>query len=140
MKRFRSNKAIVLAGCALIAAVAVGVAVATVAPTVFADTNAVRERIVRTQFTPSEDQPIFNSGWHTHPGPIIIQVEEGYLKFFREGMCEPTIIGAGETYIEVPELPLLAKTKVATRWTATGILPNSTPGTPDRAPADNPCD
>lgn len=117
----------------------VGYAVATVTnprPTV--DTNVVRERIVFSQFVPSADQPEFTSQWHTHPGPVIVQVQEGYLKI-TQATCHPNVIGPGETYIETPEVPVLAEANKAVRWTSTLILPNSAPGAPDRAPAANPC-
>ena len=39
-----------------------GIALATVTPTQFADTNDVRLRIVRNEFVPSADQPVFDPG------------------------------------------------------------------------------
>jgi hypothetical protein len=77
------NKWIILGVLAVAATLGVGVAVATVTSTVLSDThpaggsaNEIRLRIVRSEFVPSSDQPTFSSGWHTHPGPVIFQVQE----------------------------------------------------------------
>ncbi|HMC49228.1 MAG TPA: hypothetical protein VKH20_01145 [Solirubrobacterales bacterium] len=98
-----------------------------------ADTNTVRERIA----TITTDGN-FNSGWHIHPGPVIVQVQSGYLKITQH-TCNPNVIGPGETYIETPGVPVDAAAKHATTWTITEIFPDSHPGDPDRAPASNPC-
>jgi AraC-like protein len=120
----------------LVGAVGVGVASAMVMSTVLADTNVVRERIVRTNFTPSPDQPRFDSGWHIHPGVVIVQVQEGQLQITQG--CRTHNLGPGDTYIEVPFLPVDATAKRAVTWTSTLILADSTPGTPDRTPASEP--
>jgi hypothetical protein len=65
--------AVVLTG----AAIGAGVVAATVVPTLIADTNTVREKIIRNQFTPSPDQKRFEATWHAHPGPAIVQVIAG---------------------------------------------------------------
>jgi hypothetical protein len=134
------QKWIVVGVFALGTAVGAGIAIAAVTnprPTV--DTNVVRERIVFSQFTPDAAQPEFSSGWHTHPGPAIVQVQEGYLKSISAATCHPVVIGPGETYIETPELPLIVTANHAARWTTTLILPNSAPGAPDRTAASDPC-
>jgi quercetin dioxygenase-like cupin family protein len=108
------------------AAVGVSVALATVTSTILRDTNDVRLRIDRSAFVPSADQPEFSSGWHTHPGPVIIQVQEGTLEFTQGpsgGPCETTKVRAGETFVETAELPVLAEAKQAVKWTATFIVP-----------------
>ena len=136
MRLSRSTKRwIVVAILVLAGAVGVGVAVATVTSTNLADTTAVRLRIDRSQFVPSEDQPEFNSGWHTHPGPVIIQVQEGYLKI-TQATCHPNVVGPGETYVETAQLPVLATANKAVTWTATLIVPA---GAPLRTPAGDPC-
>ncbi len=127
----RSRKWIALAVLTLSGAVGVGVALATVTSAIIADTGAgpatsVRLRIDRTQFVPSADQPTFSSGWHTHPGPVIIQVQEGYLKI-TQATCHPNVIGPGETYFETAELPVLATANQAAKWTATLIVPADKP-------------
>ena len=65
-------------------------------------------------------------GWHTHPGPVIIQVQQGKLKI-TQGPCHPNVVGPGETYIETPELPVLATANQAASWTATLIVPAGAP-------------
>jgi hypothetical protein len=132
----RSKKRwIVLGVLVLAASVAVGVAVAAVTSTVITDTNSVRLRIVRSSFVPSADQPEFTSGWHTHPGPVIVQVQEGSLKL-TQGTCHPNVIGPGETYIETPELPIIATANKAVKWTTSMILPV---GGAVSTPAADPC-
>jgi quercetin dioxygenase-like cupin family protein len=132
----RSKKKWIVLGILVIAAaVGVGVAVATVTSTTLADTTNVRLRIDRSEFVPSADQPEFSSGWHTHPGPVIIQVQEGYLKI-TQGTCHPNVVGPGETYVETPELPVLATAKKSVKWTATLIVPA---GVPLRTNASDPC-
>ena len=111
----------------LVAVIGAGIAIAVTTSTTLADTNAVRLKIVRSETTGD-----FSSGWHTHPGPVIVQVQEGFLKISQQGNCQPNVVGAGETFIEVPELPLVAEAKGPAKWTTTFILPNSSPGGPDR--------
>lgn len=112
----------------------VGAGVATaITSVVAADTNTVRERIVSI----SSDGN-FNSGWHIHPGPVILQVQDGYLKI-TQATCHPNVVGPGETYIETPGVPVIAEADHAASWTVTEILPDSHPGDPDRVPAPDPC-
>ncbi len=136
MRISRSKKKwIVLAILLIAATVGVGVAVATVTSSNVVDTTSVRLRIDRSVFVPSADQPSFSSGWHTHPGPVIIQVQEGYLKI-TQGTCHPNVVGPGETYIETAELPVLATANKEAKWTATLIVPA---GAPLRTNASDPC-
>jgi hypothetical protein len=120
------KKWIVLAILVIAAAAGVGVAVATVTTSNLADTTSVRLRIDRSEFVPSADQPDFSSGWHTHPGPVIIQVQQGNLKI-TQGTCHPNVVGPGETYVETAELPVLATANQAVSWTATLIVPAGAP-------------
>jgi hypothetical protein len=113
--------------------VGAGIARALTTTTVIADTNTVRERIA----TVSTDGN-FNSGWHIHPGPVIVQVQSGYLKI-TQATCHPNVVGPGETYIETPGLPVIAEADHAVTWTITEIFPNSHPGDPDRITTTNPC-
>lgn len=126
---------VVLAVLVLALAIGAGIAVATVTSTVLSDTETARLRIVRSEFVPSADQPRFTSGWHTHPGPVIVQVQEGFLKI-TQATCSPTIVYAGETYVETPDLPIVATAKAPVKWTTSMILP---PGAPVATPAENPC-
>ena len=136
MSVLRSKKKwIVVAILVLAGAFGVGVAVATVTSSILVDTTSVRLRIDRTVFVPSDTQPVFNSGWHTHPGPVIIQVQEGSLKI-TQATCHPNVVSAGETYVETAELPVLATANNAAAWTATFIVPA---GVPLRTDVADPC-
>jgi quercetin dioxygenase-like cupin family protein len=137
------RKWIALGVIGVAAAVVVGVAVATVTSTVLTDThpaggpaNEVRLRIVRSEFVPSADQPTFSSGWHTHPGPVIFQVQEGRFKITQGPPCRTTTLGPGETYIETPEFPVLARARQAAKWTTSFILAANRPLL---TAADDPC-
>jgi hypothetical protein len=137
------TKWIVLGVLAVAASLGVGVAVATVTSTVPTDThpaggsaNEIRLRIVRSEFVPSADQPAFSSGWHTHPGPVIFQVQEGRFRITQGPPCRTTTLGPGETYIETPEFPVLATANRAGKWTTSFILPANKPLL---SPASNPC-
>ena len=143
MRVFRSKKWLIVTVVGVAAAVGGGVAVATVTSTVLSDThpaggsaNEVRMRIVRSDFVPSADQPTFSSGWHTHPGPVIFQVQEGRMKVTQGPPCRTTKLGPGETYVEIPEHPVVATAKRAAKWTTTFILPADKPLL---TPTDDPC-
>jgi len=145
-----------LVGLATIAAViAVGAAFA-ISSTVLADANtvndgkfhsqqgiiklktkgSVRVRDVLTTGAP----PGFSSGWHTHPGPILVAMTPtsvGSLTLYDEH-CNPTTIGANESYIEKPNTPILGRNDSASNadWVTTMIVPI---GVPFTVPIDPPC-
>jgi hypothetical protein len=129
----RGKRWIVLGAFVIGGAVGAGIAAAVTTTTTVADTNVVRERIA-TLTTDGN----FNSGWHIHPGPVIVQVQEGYLKI-TQATCHPNVIGPGETYIETPGVAVVAEADKAVTWTITEFLPNSAPGSPDRVSATSPC-
>jgi quercetin dioxygenase-like cupin family protein len=136
------QKWIVLGILGLAAAISVGVAVATVKFTVLADTNKVRENIFRIEFVPSADEPRFSSGWHTHPGPVFVQVQRGRVKISSGppgGPCHTAIVRSGQTYIETPEVPVLLEANRKAKWTTTLILPDSEPGDPILHFVSDPC-
>ena len=131
IKARRPNKRIALAVAMLVlVACSVGIAVAAVtSQQVLTDTTSVRLRIVRT----AADG--FDSGWHEHPGPAIVQVQEGYFKIYQRS-CAPTIVAPGETYVEVPNLPVRAVANGEIKWTTTLIIPS---GEPPLTPVESPC-
>jgi hypothetical protein len=131
--RFPRKSWIVVIAFVLGGLIGAGIALAATTSTVVVDTNVVRERIVTTATDGG-----FSSGWHIHPGPVIVQVQEGHLKI-TQNTCHPYVIEAGETYIETPGVPVIAEADKAARWTSTQIFPNSSPGSPDRVPATDPC-
>ena len=119
---FVSRKAIAVGAAAFaVAALGVGIAVAAItSQTTVADSSAVRLLSVRSA---ADD---LDSGWHKHPGPAIVQVQAGYLKLY-QGSCEPTVVGPGETFIEVPELAIRGVAKGHVEWTTTFVIPQGVP-------------
>jgi quercetin dioxygenase-like cupin family protein len=44
------------------------------------------------------------TGWHRHPGPVLIQVVEGTVAFFEaDDPCTPIVVRAGEGYLDTGE-------------------------------------
>ena len=76
---------------------------------------------VRIVHTIADD---FDSGWHTHPGPAIVQVQEGQFKIYQQG-CEPKIVNKDETFVEVPGVPVRAVAKGQIEWTTSLLLWNT---------------
>ena len=128
MSVLRSKMGLVVGGVVL--GIVLGASVAMAASTIVTDTDNVHLRIVESQFENG-----FDSGWHRHPGPAIVQVEKGYFRLF-QGTCEPKIVGPGQTFIEVPNVPVRAVAKGAIEWTTTLIYET---GQAAATPASNPC-
>src|SRR3954451_6005079 len=72
-----------------------------------------------------------SSGWHHHPGVVLVVVQSGTVTFYDQN-CRAAIHQAGETFIESSDSPGLAKnTGTATAVVqATFIVPASTPPAP----------
>ena len=70
-----------------------------------------------------------NSGWHTHPGPGIVQVQAGNFKIY-QGSCQPTVVQKGETYIEIPGVAVRAVADGPVEWTTTLVIPGPFGGSP----------
>jgi quercetin dioxygenase-like cupin family protein len=115
VKLFRSRKALGLGAIAL-GAVAIGVPLAIAATSQLLNTTDVRLRVVTGEFADG-----FDSGWHTHPGPVIVQVQEGAFKMYQNG-CEPTVVQKGETFVEIPYVPIRAVAKGYIKWTTSQVL------------------
>jgi hypothetical protein len=93
---------------------------------------------VRIVHTIADD---FDSGWHTHPGPAIVQVQEGQFKIYQQG-CEPKVVGKDETFVEVPGVPVRAVAKGPIEWTTTLVIPGpfgGNPAPPAQSSAADPC-
>jgi Cupin domain len=45
------------------------------------------------------------TGWHTHPGPVFIQVLEGTVTFYEadDPDCNPIVVQAGQSYLDLGE-------------------------------------
>lgn len=108
-------------GVMLLIVSALGVGLAVAASVAVVDTTNVRLRVVQSDFPEG-----FDSGWHTHPGPVIVQVQEGLFKIYQGG-CEPHVVHEGETFIEVPFVPVRAISKGPIKWTTSQILPVTEP-------------
>lgn len=131
MRAVRSKTGLVFGGILLGVVLGASVASAVVTQVVLVDRADSYMRIVRS----TADASGVQVGWHTHPGPAIVQVEEGRFKIF-QGRCRPTVVGPGETYIEIPDVPVRAVAKGEITWTTTLIVPN---GVPLATPVDSPC-
>ena len=64
----------------------------------------------------------FDSGWHIHPGLVIVQIEAGSVQF-TQGSCTPRTYGAGDTIIEVPWKAARFVTTGRAVWTTTFFIP-----------------
>jgi len=56
-------------------------------------------------------QPGGQSGWHSHPGPVFIQVVEGQMTFYEsdDPHCRPIVRSAGQGYLDAGERPHMAR-------------------------------
>jgi quercetin dioxygenase-like cupin family protein len=115
LRRLMRRRVLGVALAFILGGATVGVAVA--ASTVVRDTTNVRLRVIQSDFADG-----FDSGWHTHPGVVIVQVQKGRFKIY-QGSCKPTVVGKGETYLEVPFVPVRAVAKGSIKWTTSQILP-----------------
>lgn len=112
----RSRKNAIVLGAVLAAAVLAAAGIAgVVSQTVVADGTNIHFRVVRTV---AND---FDSGWHVHPGLAIVQVQQGSFQIY-QGSCTPKTVGAGDTYIEVPYLPVRAVATGTVAWTTTFLV------------------
>ena len=111
--------------------VALGVGLGVAATNVTRDTSDVRLRVLQSSFADG-----FDSGWHMHPGLVVVQVTKGKLKIY-QGSCQPVVVQAGETFVEVPFVTVRAVGVGALEWTTTQVVPVS--DAPSTNVAD-PCD
>ena len=118
MRILRSKKAMVtLASTVVAAAVLAGTALSgLISQTIIRDSTNVHLRVVRSV------ADAYDSGWHTHPGPAVVQVQEGSFQI-TQGTCTPKTVNAGETYVEVPWLPVRAVSLGHIVWTTTLLGP-----------------
>lgn len=129
---------------ALVASVvAIGVVVAAAAAAVtsrqtLADDDGVRVRFERVV----TDAAGFDSGWHVHPGLVIVSIEAGAVQFY-QGSCTPKTYTAGDTIIEVPWKAARFVTTGAATWTTSFVLPSGQPLSVSQASYEparpNPC-
>jgi hypothetical protein len=122
MRILRSKKAIVvLASTAVGAAVLAATAFSgIISQTIMRDSTNVHLRIVRSV------ADVYDSGWHVHPGPAVVQVQEGSFQI-TQGSCTPQTVSAGQTFVEVPFLPVRAVATGRVAWTTTLFGPYEDP-------------
>ena len=93
----RSKKSIALVAAVLgAAAVAAGGLAGIWNTTVSQDTNNVRMRVV--QNTAGN----FDSGWHYHPGLVVVHVQKGSVAFTTAISCTTKTYSAGDSFVEDP--------------------------------------
>ena len=112
----RSRKSIALMAAVLGAALWAAVGLAGIwNTTVSQDTNNVRLRVVQTT------AGNFDSGWHTHPGLVVVNVTKGSLAFTGAN-CITKTYSAGDTFIEVPYVPARVVGLGELTWTVTYVV------------------
>ena len=113
MRFLRSKKVLILVGAVLAAAAltAVGISAVT-SQAVLADGTNLHIRVVKTAASD------YDSGWHIHPGPAIVQVQQGSFQV-TQGSCTAKTVAAGETFIEIPFVPVRAVATGSIVWTTT---------------------
>ena len=81
------------------------------------------------------------SGWHSHPGPVLVVVKTGALTFYRadDPTCYPTLRSAGTSFIEEGGVVHIARNEgtVDATTVATYFLPASAPPRIDEAAPGN---
>ncbi len=60
-------------------------------------------------------KPHGNSGWHSHPGPVLIQVVYGRMTFYEgdDPSCTPIVRTAGQAYLDAGEHAHIARNETA---------------------------
>jgi hypothetical protein len=81
----------------------------------------------------------FDSGWHTHAGLTVVQVQEGSLDFYERGSCTPVTVKAGETRIEIPYETVRAIAKGHVVWTTSFLIRAEDPLLTPMPASYNPC-
>jgi quercetin dioxygenase-like cupin family protein len=114
---FGSKKSVALVVAVLGASVVAAVGLAGIwVTTVSQDTNNVRMRVV--QNTAGN----FDSGWHYHPGLVVVHVQKGSVAFTTAISCTTKTYSAGESFVEDPYVPGRAVALGEFWWTATYII------------------
>ena len=121
MHVLRSKRVLVLLSALIVAGVLAAVALsAVISRQVLGEGNTLKYRFERAV----TDTSGFDSGWHIHPGLVIIQIEAGSVKF-TQGSCTAKTLGPGETVIEVPWKPARFVTTGSAAWTTSFFVGSS---------------
>jgi hypothetical protein len=121
MHGMRSKKFLVLLAVLVSAGAVVSVAApAVIARQAFAEGTDLRYRFERVV----TDASGFDSGWHIHPGLVIVQIESGSVQF-TQGSCTARTFGPGETIVEVPWKAARFVATGSAAWTTSFFVPAS---------------
>ena len=119
---FRSRYFIAMVAALLGAAVVASIGIAGLWGTgVATDTGNVRLRVV--QNTAGN----FDSGWHFHPGLVVVSVKKGEVAFTDGASCTTKTYKAGDSFVEAPYVPGRAVALGEFFWTATYIIDGTQP-------------
>ena len=82
------------------------------------------------------------TGWHSHPGPVLVTVKSGELTlvYADDTSCQGTIYGAGESFVDRGDAIVhtaLNRGSANLEFWATYLVPGA-PGTPQRIDAPSP--
>jgi len=61
------------------------------------------DMVVRTHdYAPVGSTPGGSTGWHTHPGPVFVNVIQGQVTFYEadDPTCTPHVVSAGQGYVD----------------------------------------
>jgi hypothetical protein len=117
----RSKGLLVLLAAVMGAVVVVAFAAAAVSlRQVHAEGTDLRYRFERVV----TDAAGFDSGWHIHPGLVIVQMEAGSVQF-TQGSCTARTFRGGDTIIEVPWQPARFVASGNSAWTTSFFVPAS---------------
>ena len=119
---FRSRYFIALVAALLGAAAVASIGIAGLWQTgVSTDTGNVRLRVV--QNTAGN----FDSGWHFHPGLVVVSVKKGEVAFTDGASCTTKRYKAGDSFVEAPYTSGRAVALGEFFWTATYIIDGTQP-------------
>jgi hypothetical protein len=86
-------------------------------------------------------QPGGQSGWHSHPGPVFIQVVSGTMTFYQsdDPTCSPIVRTAGQGYLDLGEHAHIAvnESKEPAQNIVTYFVPPGAPLKIDQPKPDN---
>lgn len=120
MHVLRSKRLLVLVAAVVAAGSLIAIAsAAVIMRQTLADGTDLRYRFERV----ATNETGFDSGWHIHPGLVIVQIEAGSVQF-TQGSCTPKTYGPGDTIIEVPWKAARFVTTGAATWTTTFFVPS----------------
>ena len=117
----RSKRFLVLLAALIAAGAVVSIAAsAVIGRQIFAEGTNLQYRFERVV----ADASGFDSGWHIHPGLVIVQIEAGSVQF-TQGSCSAKTFGPGETIVEVPWKAARFVATGSATWTTSFLVPVS---------------